>query len=69
MPIGWLASATSTVRLKLDQTVPEQSDFLPSPATQRMPPTIMLTMLLLPPFSVYRTPKWPMPVFHVRPSV
>ena len=52
MPIGWLASATRTVRLKLDHTVPEQSVFLPSPATQRMPPTIMLTMLLLPPFSV-----------------
>ena len=52
MPIGLLASGTTTVRVKDDQTVPEQSDLRPSPATQRTPPTIILTKLLSPPLSV-----------------
>jgi hypothetical protein len=52
IPIGLFASGTITVRVKEDQTVPEQSDFLPSPATQRTPPTICLTRLLLPPLAV-----------------
>ena len=38
-------------REKLDHTVAEQSDFLPSPATQRTPPTMCLTSSLSPPFS------------------
>jgi hypothetical protein len=69
IPIGEFASGTSTVRVKLDHTVPEQSDLRPSPATQRTPPTIILMRLLSPPFSVYEAPKWPMPVIHVRPSL
>ena len=52
MPIGLLASGTITVRVNADQTVPEQSDLRPSPATQRTPPTIVLIRLLLPLFSV-----------------
>ena len=42
MPIGSLTSGTRIVRVKADQTVPEQSDLRPSPATQRTPPTIVL---------------------------
>jgi hypothetical protein len=69
IPIGPLASLTRIVRRKLDHTVPEQSDFLPSPATQRTPPTICFTSSLSPPFSVYDEPKWPMPLTHTRPSL
>ena len=69
MPIGLFASATRTSRVYDDQTVPEQSDLRPSPATQRTPPTICLIRLLLPLFSVYWRPKWPIDVTHVRPSL